>query len=227
MSTPIRVTPIRVTPIRTSPATQHQPLADISLNVMSTPTPRHSMPDRDDNEISEMNSSPFMSKSPPDNNRDNEDTMYKLDEDNEDSMFSAIPTPRNNKGNDTTNLLDFTDNLSSYNRASPTKRGPALLSPSKTSPDLTYIQSQRAPSPRKNHRMSMANLLDFDIPPPPTPRSMPSITPRELESLRSGFLCEISNLKAELSGKEAETQALKKAVADAEKRTGENMEKTP
>ena len=47
---------------------------------------------------------------------------------------------------------------------------------------------------------------------------MPSITPRELESLKSNFLSEISSLKASLSGKEAEVQSLKTAVGDAEKR---------
>jgi chromosome segregation ATPase len=70
----------------------------------------------------------------------------------------------------------------------------------------------------------MSNLLDFDIPPAPTPRSMPTITPRELESLKSSFLSEISSLKASLSGKEAEVQSLKTAVGDAEKRVGESLE---
>jgi DNA repair exonuclease SbcCD ATPase subunit len=53
---------------------------------------------------------------------------------------------------------------------------------------------------------------------------MPTITPRELESLKSNFLSEISSLKASLSGKEAEVQSLKNAVGDAEKRVGESME---
>jgi chromosome segregation ATPase len=54
---------------------------------------------------------------------------------------------------------------------------------------------------------------------------VPSITPRELESLKSNFLSEISSLKASLSGKEAEVQSLKSAVGDAEKRVGESLEK--
>ncbi|KAK0741242.1 central kinetochore-associated-domain-containing protein [Schizothecium vesticola] len=58
----------------------------------------------------------------------------------------------------------------------------------------------------------------------PTPRSIPSVTPRELESLKSNFLSEISSLKASLSGKEAEAASLKTAVGDAEKRVGECME---
>jgi hypothetical protein len=72
----------------------------------------------------------------------------------------------------------------------------------------------------------MANLLDFDIPPMPTPRSIPTVTPRELESLKSGFLSEISSLKASLAGKEAEATALKTALVDAEKRSGEERERT-
>lgn len=145
------------------------------------------------------------------------------------STFSAVPTPkRNNTNDETTSLLvDFTEQFNSISqcRTSPAKRNTLAFSPSRTQSDLaSYAHAQRnpaTPSPKKR----MSNLLDFDIPPAPTPRSMPSITPRELESMRSGFLCQISNLKAELSGKEAETQALKRAVADAEKRTGENMER--
>ncbi|EFX03982.1 hypothetical protein CMQ_910 [Grosmannia clavigera kw1407] len=74
------------------------------------------------------------------------------------------------------------------------------------------------------HRKSLVNLLDFEMPPLPTPRSIPSVTPRELEGLKSKFLSEISGLKATLSGKEAEVLALKTAVGDAEKRVGESME---
>lgn len=74
------------------------------------------------------------------------------------------------------------------------------------------------------NRHGAMNLLDFDIPPMPTPRSVPTITPRELESLKSNFLSEISSLKASLSGKEAEAMSLKVAVGDAEKRVGACME---
>ncbi|EPE09911.1 hypothetical protein F503_05006 [Ophiostoma piceae UAMH 11346] len=80
------------------------------------------------------------------------------------------------------------------------------------------------PSAATPQRKNLVNLLDFDIPPLPTPRSIPSVTPRELESLKSNFLSEISSLKASLSGKEAEVTALKTAVGDAEKRVGECME---
>jgi hypothetical protein len=157
----------------------------------------------------------------------------------------ASPTPRrrgenpsthNDSGNTTNLILDFTEqfnNVSGYSQGdtSPTRRG--RLSPTKnqTVPDLfAYTQGARTPSPNKSRQQPqspgsrMSNLLDFDIPPAPTPRSMPTITPRELESLKSAFLSEISSLKASLSGKEAEVLSLKAAVGDAEKRVGESME---
>ncbi|KAL2190733.1 hypothetical protein L209DRAFT_760597 [Thermothelomyces heterothallicus CBS 203.75] len=130
----------------------------------------------------------------------------------------AARTPRSNgsydAGNTTTNLMDFTEQMrySTYGaQPTPSRRGGQL--PARTPND--------AATPQRNN---LVNLLDFDIPPAPTPRSIPTITPRELESLKSGFLSEISSLKASLSGKEAEVLSLKTAVGDAEKRVGECME---
>ncbi|GAP92864.1 putative kinetoplast-associated protein KAP [Rosellinia necatrix] len=124
------------------------------------------------------------------------------------------PADRRDSGN-TTNLLDFTDQIQSFSsryaeQMSNLRRG----SPAKATMGTTSA------TPKKRQ----ADLLDFDIPPLPTPRSIPTITPRELESLKSGFLSEISSLKASLSGKEAEVLSLKTAVADAEKRVGESLE---
>lgn len=139
---------------------------------------------------------------------------------------SPSPTPRAHKRSgskddgDTTNLiLDFTDQINSFSGRyqSPTKYGRKSPLKKSTTPDL---YSTITPSVNRH----MSNLLDFDIPPAPTPRSMPSITARELETLKSNFLSEISSLKASLSGKEAEVQSLKTAVGDAEKRVGESME---
>jgi peptidoglycan hydrolase CwlO-like protein len=70
----------------------------------------------------------------------------------------------------------------------------------------------------------MLNLLDFELPPPPTPRSLPTVTIRELESLKSSFQSQISSLTASLSGREAEVDSLAKAVSDAERRVGEAQE---
>ncbi|KAF5020140.1 hypothetical protein F66182_7832 [Fusarium sp. NRRL 66182] len=131
---------------------------------------------------------------------------------NKKADHSPSRTPRAMSKRDsenTTNLLDFTEQLR-FPHKSPTKGG---LSPSRTAPNVAATPSR-----------GFANLIDFDIPPMPTPRSVPSITPRELESLKSNFLSEISSLKASLSGKEAEVQSLKAAVGDAEKRVGESQE---
>ncbi|KAI1357703.1 hypothetical protein F5Y08DRAFT_143211 [Xylaria arbuscula] len=123
-------------------------------------------------------------------------------------------TVRRESGN-STNLLDFTEQIQSFSsryaeQMSNLRRG----SPAKSSANTIAV------TPKKRQ----TDLLDFDIPPLPTPRSIPTITPRELESLKSGFLSEISSLKASLSGKEAEVLSLKTAVADAEKRVGESLE---
>lgn len=141
------------------------------------------------------------------------------------STFSALPnmtmfarmgrTPTQNgyapnrdprRESNTTNLLDFTENLRFPDRNSPAKTMP--VDPNRKTPQ----------------RQSIQNLLDFDIPPMPTPRSVPSISARELESLKSNFMSEISGLKASLSGKEAEANSLKVAIADAEKRAGQSLE---
>ena len=70
----------------------------------------------------------------------------------------------------------------------------------------------------------MLNLLDFELPPPPTPRSLPTVTIREMESVKSQFQSQLSSLTASLSGKEAEVDSLARAVADAERRVGEAQE---
>lgn len=159
----------------------------------------------------------------------------------QDTEEDASPTPRRPKdsgdgGNDTTNLLvDFTDHFAvpPYPpRRSPTK---GAQSPSRSlgQPDCSRFGGRgRTPSPAKcplppgtpNEPRHLANLLDFDLPPAPTPRSIPSITARELESMKSQFLSQISSLSASLSGKEAEVKSLKDAITDAENRVGEAQE---
>lgn len=57
-----------------------------------------------------------------------------------------------------------------------------------------------------------------------TSRSIPTVTSRELEILRSELQSCISRLEATLSGKEAEVMALKHAVTDAAVRVGKNSE---
>ncbi|KAK2741575.1 hypothetical protein FQN57_005558 [Myotisia sp. PD_48] len=93
---------------------------------------------------------------------------------------------------------------------------------------LQALKNRRASPAKDNMRRFRSpmkqSLLDFDLPPAPTPRSIPSITPRELESLKSSFLSQISSLKATLSGRDAEVASFKEAVSDAERRVGEALE---
>jgi hypothetical protein len=125
-------------------------------------------------------------------------------------------------------------------RRSPSGRGafPIRVNPSPTHRSQASVDRERSrgpPSPQKqsfvpatpaerrsaNH---LGDLLDFDLEPMPTPRSIPSVTPRELETLRSDLQSQISGLSATLSGKEAEVMALKRAITDAEVRCGNGSE---
>lgn len=142
------------------------------------------------------------------------------------------PTPRHKgvmSGADTTNLLiDFTEQFNAFatgahrgKRGSPTKYN--------THSELSsHASGRRASSrhmgPPATPSYNRPHLLDFDIPPAPTPRSVPTITAREIESMKSGYLSEISSMKATVSGKEAEVNSLKQAVVDAERRVGEALE---
>ncbi|MCJ1477180.1 hypothetical protein MMC13_005851 [Lambiella insularis] len=151
------------------------------------------------------------------------------------AILSSSPTPRHKNlfdSDDTTNLLDFTDQLGDI---APSFRTPHRTSPRKAhiQPDFSgYPSSHRLRSPTREgflpaspaEARHLTNLLDFDLPPAPTPRSMPSVTARELESLKSTFLSQISSLKATLSGKEAEIASLKGAKDDAEQRVGKTLQ---
>ncbi|RMJ22958.1 hypothetical protein PHISP_06175 [Aspergillus sp. HF37] len=131
------------------------------------------------------------------------------------------PTPRRREGkgagnpSETPNLLDFDDQPNLLPRQRYGMQN-AQGSPSRRSPLRTLRESIRSPV--------KGSLLDFDASPAPTPKSVPTITPRELETLKSGFMSEISSLKATLSGREAEVTSLKQAVTDAERRVGEALE---
>lgn len=147
------------------------------------------------------------------------------------SSRSPSPTPRRRRtpdkvSDDTTNLLlDFTQQIEGISRPN------ASVSPSKTEPNLLrHLNSQRSPHKSRHSiatpakQSNLLNLLDFELPPAPTPRSIPTITVRELETLKSSYLSQISSLKATLSGREAEVESLKRAVNDAERRVGEAQE---
>jgi peptidoglycan hydrolase CwlO-like protein len=152
------------------------------------------------------------------------------------SERTPSPTPRRSyKENDTTNLLlDFTEQIQSFSHSRKTSPARGRVSPTKSStqPDLrSFYQNQRSPAKGGSYvpatpsqSRPMMNLLDFELPPPPTPRSQPTVTIREMESVKSQFQSQISSLTASLSGKEAEVDSLAKAVASAEHRVGEAQE---
>lgn len=149
---------------------------------------------------------------------------------------SPSPTPRRLKtpATDQTQnsfLIDFTQQIERFSTTNPS-RTPRSPTKSTTEPNLlSYINNQRSPAKARTARMStpaksnsLMNLLDFELPPAPTPRSVPSISVRELESMKSSYQSQISSLTATLTGREAEVESLKKAVADAERRVGESLE---
>lgn len=159
-----------------------------------------------------------------------------------DDSVSFSPTPRRQRqseeDNDTTNLiLDFTEQFNalagsstSYTHTSSVRRAPHSPMRGQTQPDLaSAVKRARTPSPAKrplppgtpSERMT---LLDFEITPAPTPRSLPSITARELESLKSDYLSQVSGLKASLLGKEIEIKSLREAVEEANARVGSARE---
>lgn len=80
----------------------------------------------------------------------------------------------------------------------------------------TPIRRSTAGTPDNSNRF----LIDFEIPPPATPRSIPSITLREVEKLKSEFLTQLGELKAQLSGKDAEVLNLRESLREAENRCG-------
>ena len=136
------------------------------------------------------------------------------------SPISSSFTPRGSAKEDQTgdNLLDFTTTTTS----TATPRQNPYAQQRTTALRISPLKAARESAVKG--AMTKLSLLDFDIPPAPTPRSIPSVTPRELESLKSGYLSEISSLKATLSGREAEVTSLKQSVADAERRVGEALE---
>lgn len=168
----------------------------------------------------------------------------KNDSDEEDVDVDVDATPRRPAGGDATDLLNFTGQTDIFipppqqsatrtSRRSPSGRGafPVRVSPTKSQAQIDRERASFQPrgpamdfSLETPSRAKRDNLLDLDIDPLPTPRSVPTITPRELESLRSELTSQISGLRATLSGKEAEVSALKRAITEAEARCGTALE---
>ena len=123
-------------------------------------------------------------------------------------------------------------------RRSPSGRGAFPIRPSPSHRSQASVDREKSrgpPSPQRQFFLpttpadrrganNLDDLLDIDLEPMATPRSIPSVTPRELETLRSDLQSQISGLSATLSGKEAEVMALKRAITDAEVRCGNSLE---
>ncbi|KAL7266184.1 hypothetical protein RUND412_011280 [Rhizina undulata] len=136
------------------------------------------------------------------------------------SSSSPTATPHTPANSNSTNLLlDFTQQFDAISRKPPASSTPShrrqrLTSPSKASPTKAPLPPS---TPTENR---FFNLLDFTPGPVATPRSLPTITPREMEELKSEFQTQISQLRAELNGREAEICGLRDAVREAEGRCG-------
>ncbi|EWC47105.1 hypothetical protein DRE_03474 [Drechslerella stenobrocha 248] len=123
-------------------------------------------------------------------------------------------------------LLDFTTQFNAIKACPPqtptrSRRRSQSTSPTKKSRDEPESPAKRPlPPPTPLERKF---LLDFEIPPPPTPRSIPSITPKELENVKSQFLAQVAQLKAEMAGKDAQIQKLRDSVSDAERRASNGI----
>ncbi|KAK9390827.1 hypothetical protein V1515DRAFT_591706 [Lipomyces mesembrius] len=90
----------------------------------------------------------------------------------------------------------------------------ARFSPSTLSSDSTPTQNNQK---AKNNSNSEACLLDLDFP-TITPRSVPTMSSRQVESLKAEYFSEIATLKAELAGKDAELMALRQSLRQSEER---------
>lgn len=117
-------------------------------------------------------------------------------------------------------LLDFT---TQFNAAShPQNQDPTTPSHRRTrsaSPNKQASPAKFPLPPSTPAESRFFNLLDFSPGPLATPRSIPSITPREVESLKASYQSQISQLKAELSGREVEITGLRDAVRESEDRS--------
>ncbi|KAA8914608.1 central kinetochore-associated-domain-containing protein [Sphaerosporella brunnea] len=131
------------------------------------------------------------------------------------SSLSSPRTPKAN-GDQTQNLLlDFTTQFDKITRPdvgddnTPGRRR-AQSSPRK--------MSSSALPPATPTESRFFTLLDFTPGPLATPRSIPSITPREVEEIRADYNTKVSLLAAQLNGKEAEADGLRTAVEKSEAR---------
>ncbi|KAK9237577.1 hypothetical protein V1525DRAFT_155101 [Lipomyces kononenkoae] len=116
-------------------------------------------------------------------------------------QHSVLRTPSTTK---TKYLLDL---------ATPAEVANVRFSPSELSDSTPTQRSQKD----EHTTNSQECLLDLDFP-AVTPRSVPTMSSRQVESLKAGYLSEIATLKAELAGKDAELMALRQSLRQSEER---------
>ncbi|MCJ1310772.1 hypothetical protein MMC25_004439 [Agyrium rufum] len=160
----------------------------------------------------------------------NRSRPFNFDEDRSPSPTPRGPTNRE-ATDDTTNLMDFTAQFNAIGHQSSAQHVRARsISPRKPNylPSRSATQQNGRPhSPSKatiSTPRHLSSLLDFDIPPAPTPRSIPSVTVREHEAMRSTFQSRVSSLQASLDGRDSEIKSLKAMKESAEGRMGEVLE---
>ncbi|KAK9368375.1 hypothetical protein V1509DRAFT_623891 [Lipomyces kononenkoae] len=116
-------------------------------------------------------------------------------------QHSVLHTPSTTRTN---YLLDL---------ATPAEFVNVRFSPSVLSDSTPTQRSQK----EEHNSNSQECLLDLDFP-TMTPRSIPTMSSRQVESLKAGYLSEIATLRAELAGKDAELMALRQSLRQSEER---------
>ncbi|KAH0607690.1 uncharacterized protein H6S33_002724 [Morchella sextelata] len=131
---------------------------------------------------------------------------------------SPLFTPQNSHSKlpiGTPNLLDFTTQLSNTS-GKPSNQTPSHSRTRSASPYKTESPKKLPLPPSTPAENRFFSLLDFDSGPLATPRSIPSVTPREVETLKATFNTQIAQLKAEISGRETEVTDLRSSIAESE-----------
>lgn len=119
-------------------------------------------------------------------------------------------------------IMDFTQQFDAITRPAPQTGTPTYATHRRIKSSTPFRSPSKHPLPPQTPTESrFFNLLDFSPGPIVTPRSAPSITPREVEDIRAGYESQIATLQAQLSGREVEVSGLRTAVGDAQNRATE------
>lgn len=128
---------------------------------------------------------------------------------------TTVPKTPTNADN-APNLVDFTVQ---FNRITKPKTPGTGLHKRLTSLYPSPTKMQLPPTTPTESRFF--NLLDFSPAPPKSPSSIPSITPREVDEIKLAFETQLSQLRAELAGRETEVTSLRSTIGAIEARLAE------